>query len=224
VTGVLDGEIGPSSTFYKTDMSAWGWNASYRLIYALKNYLGSTDAETLIANGALAMEAFLNEIIGSTAGTPYGVAATMVDRGRRMAELLVSGIATGLTPSSWPTSLSGMLNTAVKALVDYITARVNAALGIASPSQVMADLALNIPAGLAQGMLAGLPGVAQAANALALAAAPELSGLFGRDTFVTAERRIYVEIGGNAGGGAPLDAAQFDLLRRELIYAIRRGA
>lgn len=51
-----------------------------------------------------------------------------------------------------------------------------------------------------------------------------MSGLFGRDTFVTAERRIYVEIGGNAGGGAPLDAAQFDLLRRELTYAIRRGA
>ena len=212
VGDALYDEIGYGSSLYTTDMSAWGWNSAYKLVYALQNYMGSTGALGLLGNASTKLEAGIDSKIA------------LGDTGEGVAGDLMLGIAAGLTPSNYTVSVAGGMTTAIDKMVAYIVAKIENELGIASPSKVMADMALNIPSGIAQGMLAGLPSIAAAAGALAAAAAPELSGLFGRDTFVTAERRIYVEIGGNAGGGAPLDAAQFDLLRRELTYAIRRGA
>jgi hypothetical protein len=138
---------------------------------------------------------------------------------------LIAGMAAALDPAT-ATGKSG-LAAALDALVDWIEEQVRASLGISSPSRLMQELFATVPAGAAAGILAGLPAVADAAGQLALAVEPAVGGLFGGAGYsyeVSNERRIVVEFRGQAGGGVPLAAQQFEQLKRELVYAVRTGA
>jgi hypothetical protein len=78
--------------------------------------------------------------------------------------------------------------------------------------------------GMALGLLGATAEVQAAARQLALAVEPGLAGLLGGSYTVTSERRVVVEFTGQAGGGVPLDPAQFELLKSALAYEIRIGA
>jgi hypothetical protein len=147
-----------------------------------------------------------------------------------LAGVILTGLAYGLDPATANSSYLSGLQNAINALVDWIEAKVMDALGAGSPSERLADLAVaTIPTGLAQGMLAGVPLVGEAAARLAEAAVPDTSGLFAGafgagEWDVSGERRIVVEFRGQAGGGVPLTPQQFSSLKKELAYAIRIGA
>lgn len=160
VGDVLYGEIGYDSPLYKTDMSAWGYNSANRFVFAFQNYMDDPAALGLLGDASTKLEAGIDSKIA------------LGDTGEGVAGDLMLGIAAGLTPSNYTVSVASGMTTAIDKMVAYIVAKIESELGIASPSKVMADMALNIPSGIAQGMLAGLPGVAQAANTLAAAAAP----------------------------------------------------
>jgi len=146
--------------------------------------------------------------------------------GRQLGSYIVQGMAYAMDVTRAGNPVAGILRDATTALVNFITTQVKNQLGIASPSKVMAALALNIPSGIAQGITAGIPDVTAASRQLAAAIEPGLTGLFpaGGDYAVSNERRIVVEFRGQAGGGVPLTAQQFSALKSELTYAIRLGA
>jgi len=137
---------------------------------------------------------------------------------------LVRGISWGVDPNGGlGLAYLGALNTAIHSLTAYIEAAVRDELGIASPSRLMADLALNIPLGMAQGIEAGIPDVARATAQLADLAAVA-GGQFSSGRFeVDSRREVIVRFEGEAGGGVPLDAQQFNDLKRAIIYQIQLG-
>jgi tape measure domain-containing protein len=109
---------------------------------------------------------------------------------------------------------------AVLAAIAEAIAAANTALGIASPSTVFAAIGTNVGAGLAQGILSGIPDVNAAVAQLRVATnyGGALSGLD-----VSNERSILIRIEGEAGT-VPMDAWQFTQLKRELVAAVRLGA
>jgi tape measure domain-containing protein len=109
--------------------------------------------------------------------------------------------------------------------IDYVAKIMQSIAGGLGGGGDAESLGAGLGSAIGHGMALGLAGataeVQAAARQLALAVEP---GLLGGSYTVTSERRIVVEFTGQAGGGVPLNPAQFELLKNELAYAIRIGA
>ena len=199
----------------------WGYGVGQTWAGGLLGYAQQRAAGDLatVANNEV------QPLIARYFGPASGMSDDIYARGAALGSALIAGMAAALNPAT-ATGLSG-LDAALDALVDWIERQVRASLGISSPSRLMQELFATVPAGAAAGILAGLPAVADAAGQLALAVEPAVGGLFGGAGYsyeVSNERRIVVEFRGQAGGGVPLAAQQFEQLKRELVYAVRTGA
>ena len=111
----------------------------------------------------------------------------------------------------------------VTVVIEAIKLAIKTAFGIHSPSRVTTGYGAQIASGLALGMLSGVGQVTRAGDALAAAVGPYMDVPTGSYA-VQSERRIVVSFEGQAGGGVPLTAQQFDALKRSLAYAIRTNA
>ena len=212
----------PSKLPINATLRDWGANVGYQFTGGLNwiaNYTGATGMEAGVAGAGQTLAGYLNRAFGPTSA----LATNMTGSGQTTGNNMVAGIAKGIDPAT--SNQASVLMDAMRALVDFTTTTVTSKLGIASPSRVMAALFAQVPAGAAVGILAGIPDVRAATRRLAAAVEPGLTGLFGRSEFaVSNERRIVVEFRGQAGGGVPLSAQQFDALKSELAFAIRLGA
>lgn len=214
----LNALFGNGSGFI-TAMKSLGGGSAWALIDGLTNLLTYANMppnlQGILNSGVWALATYLETYLNTTLNITNNA-------GPDIANNLVAGLAWGIDPAH-----SGQipaLQTAINALIAWITNYVQGALQIASPSKVFTRIGQFIPAGLAQGIENGIPTVSAALGQLAAVVDPLASGMFGMDTAVTSERRIVVEFRGEAGGGAPLDPQQFNALKRELAYAIRLGA
>ena len=215
--GGLPKKLPTDATIYN-----WGANVGYQFIGGLNwiaNYTGATGMPAVIARAGQTLAGYLNSAFGPNSALPVNMTAF----GQKTGNNIAAGIAKGIDPVT--SGQATVLKAAMRALVDFMTTTITGKLGIASPSRVMAALFAQVPAGAAVGILAGIPDVRAATRRLAAAVEPGLTGLFGRSEFaVSNERRIVVEFRGQAGGGVPLSAQQFDALKSELAFAIRLGA
>ena len=215
--GGLPKKLPTDATIYN-----WGANVGYQFIGGLNwiaNYTGATGMPTVIAGAGQTLAGYLNSAFGPNSALP----ATMRAFGQTTGNQMIAGIARGIAPAT--SAQATVLMAAMRTLVNFTTTTVAKELGIASPSRVMAALFAQVAAGAAVGILAGIPDVQAATRQLAAAVEPGLTGLFGSPALaVSNERHIVVEFRGQAGGGVPLSAQQFDALKSELAFAIRLGA
>ncbi|MCB5179509.1 phage tail tape measure protein [Streptomyces antimicrobicus] len=98
----------------------------------------------------------VREIPGKVSGALSGLGSTLTGIGRNIIQGLVNGIRGSL----------GAVMSAARAIVDQIPGPIRKALGIHSPSRVLAEIGKWIPAGLVKGMLGGSKKVAETSKKL----------------------------------------------------------
>ncbi|MFD3464806.1 phage tail tape measure protein [Streptomyces sp. NPDC058682] len=127
-------------------------------VNSVKSYFinGFQSLYSSVSGKISAVVGVVREIPGRVSGSLSGMAGTLTGIGRNIIQGLVNGIRGSL----------GAVMSAARSIVDAIPGPIRKALGIHSPSTVMAEIGKWISAGLVKGMLEGSKGVADTSKKL----------------------------------------------------------
>ncbi|MFD9368538.1 phage tail tape measure protein [Streptomyces sp. NPDC060020] len=109
-----------------------------------------------VADKVSSVVGVVREIPGKVSGALSGLAGTLTSIGRNIIQGLVNGIRGSL----------GAVMSAARSIIDQIPGPIKKALGIHSPSRVMAEIGKWITTGLVKGMLGGSKSVAETSKKL----------------------------------------------------------
>ncbi|MFC9231041.1 phage tail tape measure protein [Streptomyces decoyicus] len=127
-------------------------------VSAVKNFFvnGFQSLYTSVRGKLSSLVGAVQEIPGKVKGVLTGLPGALVTIGKNIIQGLVRGIRNSL----------GAVMSAARSIVDHIPGPIRSALGIHSPSRVMAEIGKWITAGLVKGMLGGTKSVQKTATKL----------------------------------------------------------
>ncbi|MFF1776955.1 phage tail tape measure protein [Streptomyces virginiae] len=133
-------------------------SAASSAVSSVKNFFvsGFQALASAVSSRIVSVVSTVREIPGKVSGALSGLAGTLTGIGRNIIQGLVNGIRGSL----------GAVMSAARAIVDQIPGPIRKALGIHSPSRVMAEIGKWIAAGLVKGMIGGSKSVEETTKKL----------------------------------------------------------